>query len=158
VAPLVAARRAGRPIDLARLDAALEEATRGCDGVVVEGAGGLLVPITERVAYDTLFARWSLAPVIVAANRLGVISHVRLTLAACRAAGLRPRAVVLNTLSTLSFDASMVENARIIAELEQVAVCELPWLPRLDDLEHNATVVEQSGLVELLVPALPKPV
>jgi dethiobiotin synthetase len=158
VAPLVAARRAGRAIDLDRLDASFNEASRGADVVVVEGAGGLLVPITERVAFDALFARWSLEPIIVAANRLGVINHVRMTIACCRAAGLRPRAVVLNTLSTLSFDTSKTENARIIGELERIAVCELPWLPRLDDLEQNATVVEQSGLVELLVPALPKPV
>lgn len=158
VAPLVAARHAGRPIDLERLDAVMHEAARGCDVFVVEGAGGLLVPLTEQLSYDGLFSRWSLDPVIVAANRLGVINHVRLTLAACRSAGLRPRAVVLNTLSTLSFDASTAENARVISELERIAVCELPWLPRLDDLEHHATVVEQSGLVELLVPALPKPV
>jgi dethiobiotin synthetase len=158
VAPLVAARRAGRAIDLARLDEALAEACRECDALVVEGAGGILVPITERIAFDALFARWSLEPIVVAANRLGVINHVRLTIAACRAAGLRPRAVVLNTLSTLSFDSSVAENAHIIGELERIAVCELPWLPRLDDLEHNATVIEQSGLVELVAPGLSKPV
>jgi dethiobiotin synthetase len=158
VAPLVAARRLGRAIDLERLDASMGEASRGCDVLIVEGAGGLLVPITEDVSYDALFARWTLEPIVVAANRLGVINHTRLTIAACRAAGLRPRAVVLNTLSTLSFDDSVAENARIIRELEQIPVCELPWLPRPDDLEHNASVVEQSGLVELLVPSASKPV
>jgi dethiobiotin synthetase len=158
VAPLVAARRAGRVIDLTRLDASMNEASRGAEVLVVEGAGGLLVPLTESLSFDGLFARWALEPIVVAANRLGVINHVRLTLAACRAAGLRPRAVVLNTLSTLSFDSSTAENAKMISELERIAVCELPWLPRLDDLAQNATIVEQSGLVELLVPALQKPV
>ncbi len=158
VAPLVAARRAGRVIDLSRLDASLNEAARGADVLVVEGAGGLLVPVTDRLSFDMLFARWGLEPIVVAANRLGVINHVRLTLAACRAVGLRPRAVVLNTLSTLSFDSSTNENAKMIGELDRIAVCELPWLPRLDDLEHNASIVEQSGLVELLVPALKNPV
>jgi dethiobiotin synthetase len=158
VAPLVAARRAGRVIDLDRLDASVKEASRDADVLVVEGAGGLLVPVTDRLSFDMLFARWALEPIVVAANRLGVINHVRLTLAACRAAGLRPRAVVLNTLSTLSFDSSTAENAKMIGELERIAVCELPWLPRLDDLEHNLGVVEQSGLVELLVPALRNPV
>ena len=104
VAPLVAARRAGRPIDLDRLDAAIRDASRDRDALLVEGAGGLLVPLTEHVSYDALFARWRLDLVIVAANRLGVINHVRLTLAAARAAGLNVSAVVLNELTTNPLD------------------------------------------------------
>jgi len=158
VAPLVASRRERRPIDLERLDAAMRETSRDRDVLVVEGAGGLLVPLTERVSFDTLFARWTLDLIVVAANRLGVINQVRLTLAVARAAGLVPRVVVLNMLSTTPPDSSIAENARIIAELERVPVCELPWLPRLDDLEHAADAAEHSGLVELSAPSAPKPV
>jgi dethiobiotin synthetase len=121
--------------------------------LVVEGAGGLLVPITERVSFDSLFARWSLDLVVVAVNQLGVINHVRLTLAAARAVGIHTRAVVLNNLSTDVSDSSIDENARIIAELERVPVAELPWLARLDDLDHAAEAAERSGLVELVAPA-----
>jgi len=152
VAPLVASRRERRPIDLERLDASVREAAHDHDVLIVEGAGGLLVPVTERVAYDALFARWALDPIVVAGNRLGVINHVRLTLAAARAAGLRPRLVVLNALFTTAPDSSIADNARIIAELERVPVCELPWMPRLDDLDRAAEVAEHSGLVELAAP------
>ena len=95
-APLVAARRAGQRIDLESARRRVRDASARVRRLLVEGAGGLLVPITERVSFDGLFARWALDLIVVAANRLGVINHVRLTLAAARAAGLRVRAVVLN--------------------------------------------------------------
>ncbi|HEY9229904.1 MAG TPA: dethiobiotin synthase, partial [Gemmatimonadaceae bacterium] len=122
VAPLVASRRERRPVDLERLDASMRETAGGHDVLLVEGAGGLLVPITERVSYDALFARWSLDLVVVAVNRLGVINQVRLTLAAARSAGIKPRVVVLNNLFTTPPDTSIGDNARIIAELERVPV------------------------------------
>jgi dethiobiotin synthetase len=152
VAPVVAARRAGRAIDLEQLDSAIREASRDRDVLLVEGAGGLLVPLTEHVSYDAMFARWRLDMVVVAANRLGVINHVRLTLASARAAGLNIAAVVLNELTTNPLDASIADNARIIAELERVPVAELPWMPRLDDLDAAAKLVERCGLVELVAP------
>jgi dethiobiotin synthetase len=158
VAPLVAAQRERRFVDLDALDTAMREASRGHDVLLVEGAGGILVPITERIAFDALFARWSLDPIVVAANRLGVINHVRLTLAAARNAGLRPRVVVLNELHLEPADPSIADNARMIEELERIPVCSLPWLPHLDDLERAADVAERSGLVELSAPSAPKPV
>src|SRR5215831_15414311 len=50
VAPVVAARHAGRVIDLNQLGNAMREASRDRDVLLVEGAGGLLVPLTERVS------------------------------------------------------------------------------------------------------------
>lgn len=134
VAPIAAATRAGVNIDLHVLDHALRTAVAECEALIVEGAGGLLVPITERVAFDALFARWNLDVVIVAANRLGVINHTRLTIAAARAAGLRVRAVALNHVKPAT-DTSARENAALIAELEHVSVVELPWLSDSDDLD-----------------------
>lgn len=148
VAPLVAARRVGPRIDLALLDHAVRAAANGADALVVEGAGGLLVPITDRVAFDALFARWQLDTVIVAANKLGVINQTRLTLAAARAAGLTISMVVLNGTAGES-DTSAVENASIIAELENVPVVELPWLPDAGDLERASEIILEPVIHEL---------
>ena len=148
VAPLVAARRAGTQIDLSLLDHAVRAASNGADALVVEGAGGLLVPITERVAYDVLFSHWQLDAVVVAANRLGAINHTRLTLAAARAAGLTVSMVVLNNVSA-ECDTSAVENASIIAELENIPVVELPWLPDAGDLERASEIILEPVIHEL---------
>lgn len=139
LAPLEAARRIGAEIDLAVLDHAVRTVAAQTDALLVEGAGGLLVPVTGRFAFDALFARWSLELVVVAANRLGVINHTRLTLAAARNAGLHVRAVILNNVRPLA-DSSVPDNARLIRELEDVPVVELPWLPDADDLEAYSSL------------------
>jgi dethiobiotin synthetase len=148
VAPVVAARRIGTRVDLPLLDHAVRAASSDADALVVEGAGGLLVPITERVAYDSLFVRWKLDAVVVAANRLGVINHTRLTLAALRAAGITVSMVVLNNVAAES-DTSALENAQIIAELESVSIVELPWLPDAGDLERASELILEPVIHEL---------
>jgi len=149
LAPLAAARQYGAPIDVDALDAAVSEASTGADALIVEGAGGLLVPIADGVAFDALFARWSLDLIIVAANRLGVINHTRLTIAAARAAGLGVRCGVLNRIGSEPSDISVPGNAALITELERVPVVELPWLSNADDLPLAATRAEECGLVSL---------
>ena len=99
LAPLIAARRANTPVDLAVIDDAFERLCADSDAIVVEGAGGLLVPITEDESYATLFRRWRLDLVIVAPNRLGTVNHTLLTVRAAREFGIRIRAVVLNTMT-----------------------------------------------------------
>jgi dethiobiotin synthetase len=148
LAPLAAARRIGATVDVSLLDHAVRAAANGADALVVEGAGGLLVPITDRVAFDSLFSRWKLDVVIVAANRLGVINQTRLTLAAARAAGLTISTVVLNRV-TAEVDASTEENASIIAELENVRVIELPWLADAVDLERASELILEPVIHEL---------
>jgi dethiobiotin synthetase len=148
VAPLVAARRVGTQVDVALLDHAVRAASNGADALIVEGAGGLLVPLTERLSFDALFNRWQLDAVVVAANRLGVINQTRLTLAALRAAGLTVPMVVLNNV-TDDLDTSAVENASILAELENVPIVELPWLPDAGDLERASEILLEPVIHEL---------
>jgi dethiobiotin synthetase len=96
LAPWIAAERAGTPVDLDVLDRAFEALSRGREAIVVEGAGGLLVPLTRETRFDTLFRRWGLDLVVVAADRLGVLSHTLLTVEAAVRSGLPVRGVVLN--------------------------------------------------------------
>jgi len=148
LAPLAAARNVERAIDVADLDDAVRQASAGADVLVVEGAGGLLVPVTEDHAFDTLFARWCLELIIVAANKLGVINQTRLTIREARRAGLFVRAVVLNA-TTPALDSSTRDNARLIAELEEVPVLELPWTADVDDVEPAFELLRPHVLAEL---------
>lgn len=148
LAPLVAARRVGASVDVGRLDGAFRTISRDRDVVIVEGAGGLLVPVTDEHAFDTLFARWKLAVVLVAANRLGVINHVRLTMRAARGAALNVRAVVLNDTGDDSGDASASSNETLLHELlPDVRVVRFPWVPDPCDHQALAAVAERSGLL-----------
>lgn len=151
LAPLAAARRAGTRIDLAELDAAFNALMPGRDVLIVEGAGGLLVPLTPEVSFDSLFRRWKLPVVVVAANRLGVINHARLTVAAATAASLVVAAVVLKQVATTQPDPSIEQNADLLRELlPGVPVVDLPWIADVGDPGELAAVAEHCGLMGIL--------
>lgn len=80
--PHRAAELDGIEIDPARL------ALPAHDPLVVEGAGGALVPVTRQILYADVFARWGLPVVIVARTELGTINHSLLTVEALRARGV----------------------------------------------------------------------
>lgn len=143
-APLVAARRARRPIDLDRLDEAVTWIAGDSDALLVEGAGGLLVPITETESYATLFARWELDVVVVAANRLGVLNHTLLTVAAAQAHGLAVRAVVLNAVAPSGGSVAERTNEAVLKEtLRSVPVVSVPFIPPPHDPERLAAVAQR---------------
>jgi dethiobiotin synthetase len=85
------------PVDLRRVAAALKELAARYDFFVVEGAGGLYVPLmgTEFLVLDLI--RWFNLPLLVVARAgLGTINHTALTVAAARQAGIEVAGVVLN--------------------------------------------------------------
>jgi dethiobiotin synthetase len=129
LAPWGAARRSGRPLDLARLDAAFAGLASSADAIVVEGAGGLLVPFDRSLTFADLASRWGLALVVVAANRLGVLNHALLTVREAERRGLPVRAVALNTISGVAMNLAERTNAATLAELgAPVPVVALPPL------------------------------
>lgn len=155
LAPWVAAERAGTALDVARLDAAFARLSDGRDAVVVEGAGGLLVPLTREMSFDGLFARWGLDVVVVAGNRLGVINHTRLTVQAAVAAGLRVRGVVLNELAPA--DAGDVARAtnlgalrKLLAPIPVLAFRHVADARDPASLPRLAALAEAAGLAEIL--------
>jgi dethiobiotin synthetase len=157
LAPLVAARRAGRPVDLEALAAAFARLAAQRDAIVVEGAGGLLVPLTEQASYAELFARWRLGLVVVAANRLGAINHVLLTVQAARAAELEIRGVVLTAVTGAVPDAAAQTNAAALARLlPDIPVLSWPWLTDVSD-DALATRAVQLGLGVLIDDPAPTP-
>lgn len=88
LAPAVAAERAGEVIDVAGLLADLEKAGDGFDRVVVEGAGGLLVPLWGAVTMADLADALGAGLVVVTRPGLGTLNHTALTLEAANSRGL----------------------------------------------------------------------
>ena len=156
LAPMIAAARTGVQIDIAVLDAALAQVEQDADVVLVEGAGGLLVPIDLRVSYLDLFARWQLPLLLVAGNKLGVLNHVLLTVRAAETAGVPVRAIVLTSLSDR--DATVAETTNfdaLVTLLPHYTILRFPWVDRPDDLDILAAAAEGGGLDVLLSPSSP---
>ena len=88
LSPHIAAARAGRPIEFTTVLAAWRELRARCDAVVVEGAGGFLVPLSETQTGADLAVALDLPLVLVVGMRLGCLNHALLTGEAIRARGL----------------------------------------------------------------------
>jgi dethiobiotin synthetase len=131
LSPHLAAALAGRPLDRGVLHAAFAAAAANADAVVVEGVGGLLVPLTpDYLVRD--FARDAGLPLVVAARvGLGTINHTLLTLEAARAAELTVAGVVLTPWPERP-SAMEQDNRETIARLGAIDVATLPPLPRAD--------------------------
>jgi len=94
-APTVAAAAEAREVDLAAIDAAHARLAARHDWLVVEGAGGLLVPAARDVSMADLAARLAHPLVVVARTRLGTLNHTALTLEAARRRGLHIAGLVI---------------------------------------------------------------
>jgi len=116
--PHIAAEIDGVTIDLAALDPPPGD-------VVVEGAGGALVPVTRTILYADLFARWQIPVIICARTALGTINHSLLTIEA-----LRSRGVPIHGVAFLG-DA-VADSEAVICEISGVR--RLGRLPIIDPL------------------------
>ena len=146
LAPAVAARLAGVEISLDHLLACAAELGRRHAALVVEGAGGLLVPLTGSHTYADLAVALGLPVLVVARAGLGTVNHAALTCEALRVRGLAIRGVVLNRAGASS-DPSEPHNAAEIERLTGVRV--------LASLPHEPDPVARGRLLaDRLVPAV----
>lgn len=124
VSPHLAAEMAGEEIDADLLERAAEDAAAGAEAVVVEGVGGLMVPLRPDYLVRNLAAQLGHPLVIVAHAGLGTINHTLLTIEAAWTAELEVRVVVLNRWPA---EPGRLEesNRETIAELTGVEVATL---------------------------------
>jgi dethiobiotin synthetase len=138
IAPIIAAREEGCRIDLSRATAAFDTLCRRHAFMLVEGIGGIAVPLTEAASVADLAARWRLSLLIVARPALGTINHTVLTAAFARQRGCQVAGVVFSYGSPAAGDASERTNARAVAEFADVRFLgALPWHPALREGSHS---------------------
>lgn len=126
IAPELAARAAGAAIDIERIVAAYASLAARADAVVVEGAGGVLVPLARGADMLDIPARLGLPVVLVVGVRLGCINHALLSALALNARGVRLAGWVANRV-----DPQMQEGdanvATLAARLPAPLVADFAW-------------------------------
>ncbi len=136
LAPSVAGRIEKKRCDPRAVLAAYRELARRHDFVIVEGIGGLLVPLSDKLLVADLAAKLRLPLVVVVANRLGAINHALLTLAEARRRKLPVWRVVLNEVQPKRADLARATNAGVIARAGRLE--SLFHLPHCRSLEETA--------------------
>jgi dethiobiotin synthetase len=127
MSPHLAAGLAGVEIDPERVMKAARAAAAGAEAIVVEGVGGLLVPLSPTWTVRSFAVELGYPLVVVSPPGLGAINHTLLTVESARSVGLKVAAIVINPWPA---DPTPIEadNRETIAALSGVPVLTLPRL------------------------------
>ena len=123
LAPYVAAMLENQVVEPGTLIAGYHQLAARHATIIVEGAGGWEVPIAPNYRISDLAADLGLPVVVVAANKLGALNHIILTVNAIRARGLTCAGIILNQLED-EMDTAMITNKGVIEDLTGVPLLE----------------------------------
>ena len=130
LAPSVAARVSRTSIDLRRVWSAYQTLASRHECMVVEGVGGLLVPILDRYPVAKMAKRLGLPLVIVTRPTLGTINHTALTVLAARSFGLEVLGLVINHSVKIRIGLAERTNRKALeAECGVPVLGEVPFHP-----------------------------
>ncbi|MXR52511.1 dethiobiotin synthase [Halovenus sp. WSH3] len=141
LAPAVAARRADDPISYESLLADTREALAESEVGIVEGAGGLRVPLSNEPRREIvdLVADLSVSAVVVARSGLGTLNHTALTVEALRRRDVPVEGVVLN-----QYDGETVAERTNPDELERMCSCPVWTVPTVElEVPRDATALTE---------------
>ena len=98
-APNLAASESGINIDLDKIWTAFNELSNKHDFIVIEGIGGLMVPVDEKLLVADMALKMDLALVIACKHNLGAINHTLLTVECAKKRNLRVKGIIINMLN-----------------------------------------------------------
>ncbi|MBI3312748.1 MAG: dethiobiotin synthase [Candidatus Omnitrophica bacterium] len=136
LSPHVAALVEKKEVDFKKIYHAYRELQKHYDFIIVEGIGGLLVPITKDYFVSNLIREFRLPVVIVSRPGLGTINHTLLTVDAAVIRGFDIRGIIFNRVPAVNYSIAEVTNPKVIHDLSGVSI--LGALPEIEglDVEH----------------------
>jgi dethiobiotin synthetase len=127
LAPAVAAERSRQPLDWTEVERSLQLMSRDSEVMIVEGVGGVMVPLDAKHTVLDLAVAIGLPAIVVARPALGTINHTLLTLHALRQVGVPVAGVVINRYPAENTTVAEETNPRAIEKWGRVKVlCIVP--------------------------------
>lgn len=146
LAPYAIEKRGGPPVgSLRALAKRVRELARDADYAIVEGVGGVLVPLDRERTIADFAAQLDLQTVLVARNALGVLSYTLTAVEALRKRHVSVRAIVLNHVDRHSReDLSRTSNAAVLADyLPRIPIIRVPRVQSPADMVDAAAELYQ---------------
>ena len=143
LAPAVAADRAGVTLDPDAIEARIHQLRADGYTVVVEGAGGVMVPLAWNYSVLDLAQACDLDAVVVARAGLGTLNHVAMTVMMLRSREIPIRGIVLNGRSAEPDLAEITNPAALGRMLHGIRVLEVPYDPSGVSLEAASRIVSR---------------
>ncbi len=129
LAPAIAAQLAGSTIEMKHIRRCYEQLLAEYDIVLVEGAGGLLVPLTAQFSMHDIAVELNLPVLVVACNRLGAINHTLLTVTVAHERS-QVLGIVLNHIQAPGNDLAMQTNADALRRWGKAPLFgQVPYMP-----------------------------
>ncbi len=145
--PLAASALERTIVDFNKITAAYEKVCQSCDIVIVEGFGGVRVPLTDEFDLLDLAVEFALPIVLAARRKPGVINQTLMSIDCIRAAGLEPAGIVVNAYNAIDSTPADEAAEEIIEHCASVQI--------LSVVPFDETVsVEEQSLGELVLSSL----
>jgi dethiobiotin synthetase len=146
MAPWPAALQEKKVINLDRITAAYRELTQRHDFMVVEGAGGLMVPLKRNYFVADLMVKMHLPAIVVCRPDLGTLNHTLLTLAGLKKYGIPLAGVIINKY--LGKTRAERSNPHVLQKILDRRIIVVPHQPRFaNDFDALARFLIKQGLL-----------
>ena len=122
--PHLAARLEKKKIDVRKIKYSFKKLSKMFGFVIVEGAGGALVPLNERTLMIDVVKELKMPVIIVAANKLGAINQTLMTIEVLKKRGVRILGVIFNNLEKKEKPSILKDNPEIIKKISGVDILE----------------------------------
>ncbi len=138
VSPFIASEIEGRKVEPEKIKAAFDRLSAKHDFVIVEGAGGLLVPICEDYLMSDLASDLALSVVVVARPGLGTLNHTLLTVESARSRGLQVLGIIISNFPA-DPDVAQKTNPELLSAMTDV--------PILGIFPHDPGILVEKGMI-----------
>jgi len=146
-APIVGAAQEGRPVDFDSIAAAYKNICENSDIVIIEGIGGVRMPLTAEFDLLDLAVEFGLPVVVIARLNAGTINHTLMTIDCIRAAELKVAGVVINGYNATEATVAEETAGQVIAQCGGVnIICSVPFDETVD--------IEAQSIGEVITPSL----
>jgi dethiobiotin synthetase len=136
LAPQVAAEQEGRHIEVTEIVRCYAAIAAAHDITLIEGAGGLLVPLSRGVTFADLASQLDVPVLVVVGSRLGAINHALLTMRYAQSAGLRVLGYIVN-FPAAGDDLAATTNVAVLSEWLGPPLGVVPYLGKLEMTEAS---------------------
>ena len=136
--PHLASRLEHRPIYIGKIRAGFVSLSKRFDYVIVEGTGGLMVPINGRTLMIDIVKELNLPVILVAANRLGAINHTILSIEALKRRKMKLLGIIFNNISDKEDKAILADNPEIVKKITRAKILgTLPYSKNRSSLQQG---------------------
>lgn len=148
--PHLAAALEKKTIDLAVIESSLTKLKKHFNSIIIEGSGGLFVPINSQKTYIDLIKLFSLPVILVVGNKLGAINQALLSIDALAHRKIPILGLIFNTQSPNESELILNDNPKIIETISEIPILgTLPYSKDINMLSNYFQPIGEKILIQI---------